>query len=370
MRSHARRRGPIFRAGGACCCRPRRPGTASAMLPLHSLAFAQPFSALLPSLQTRARAEPQVGSKRRHRAGAMCAARRPPRPLPPPAAVKAPAPWFGSLDHRSTIAILPPAGTAWERLQAMRRECRAVGLYRWPPHCNVFYPFLPARFVSRGRDVPQLREMSLAISKLPPFEVRLRNCDVFVHERSVTLILCPETRRLRADRGGNAAGVAEQWSGYRSPQNSITRLYAAVELASPEVAAQMRRCFVPHVSVARFSCKFVAHAWKARLNRDLARQPICFEVHAAHILTRSGSEPFQGTWDIPLRGSRKKCQPMVNFPDENLAPSDLKPYAHPSLREMFPLEYPATDSRRRKWPLVVYGRSLTSYKRRRLPWYR
>lgn len=311
------------------------------------------------------------------RPAAMCAASRPRQASPSSplgtqaaASTKFPAPWFGSLNHRSAVAVLPPRGAAWEQLQAMRRECRAVGVSRWPPHCNLVYPFLPAHLVDRGSDIPQLRKIASAISKLPPFEVRLQQCDIFRHQRSVTLILCPETRRFDK-RGDDGTSVGQLWRDNRSPRNLLCALYAAVERASPEVAAQMRQSFVPHVSVARFDSEDVAQAWKARLERDLAQRPIRFDVQAAHIILRRTDEPFQSMWDIPLRGAPAEICSGIGGLGETLLPSQLEPYEHPPLRDLFPLEYPvASDLPRRKWPLVVFGRPLNSYRRRRLPWYR
>ena len=40
--------------------------------------------------------------------------------------------------HSSTCALIPPE-EAWGQLQALRYQLEDSGLYRWPPHVNVYY---------------------------------------------------------------------------------------------------------------------------------------------------------------------------------------------------------------------------------------
>jgi 2'-5' RNA ligase superfamily len=46
-----------------------------------------------------------------------------------------------SKTHASTVALVPPEAS-WERIQRARYELQDKGLYRWPPHCNLLYPFV------------------------------------------------------------------------------------------------------------------------------------------------------------------------------------------------------------------------------------
>ena len=43
--------------------------------------------------------------------------------------------------HSSTIALVPP-DEAWETVQALRYTLEDKGVYRWPPHVNLLYPFV------------------------------------------------------------------------------------------------------------------------------------------------------------------------------------------------------------------------------------
>ena len=44
--------------------------------------------------------------------------------------------------HSSTVALVPPE-SVWAPLQQARLNLRDKGLYRWPPHLNLLYPFVP-----------------------------------------------------------------------------------------------------------------------------------------------------------------------------------------------------------------------------------
>eukprot|EP00961_Rhodomonas_salina_P236992 3203347-Rhodomonas_salina.1 len=52
--------------------------------------------------------------------------------------------------HHTTVALIPP-DEAWSSIQAawstqeLRAELKDKGLYRWPPHINLLYPFVPER---------------------------------------------------------------------------------------------------------------------------------------------------------------------------------------------------------------------------------
>jgi poly(A) polymerase len=46
-----------------------------------------------------------------------------------------------SKTHSSTVALVPPEDS-WAPIQRARYELQDKGLYRWPPHCNLLYPFV------------------------------------------------------------------------------------------------------------------------------------------------------------------------------------------------------------------------------------
>ena len=60
-----------------------------------------------------------------------------------------------------------------------------AGLYRWPPHANLLYPFLETGDAA----APKLRR---AARKIAPFRVRLASTGVFGGKRRGVLWLRPE----------------------------------------------------------------------------------------------------------------------------------------------------------------------------------
>lgn len=257
-------------------------------------------------------------------------------------------PWFSALDFRATIALVPPTdpdSSTFERLQEIRRDVRAIGLYRWPPHINICYPFLPPRLLETLAPAPQLIDIVTGISHLPAFYVRLRSLDIFVHKRSVTLIMCPET----------SLGPDGPWAHYRSPENMCSVVHRAVQSLYPDLI-HSDRPFRPHMSVARFGSLEIAQEWQAVISEELDLAPITFVCNAAHILARRGSEPFQGVWDVPLR--REGDDPRaVTIMSRSRAPD----YYHPHLHELYPCEYSPPPKRRvGKFLEHDFGRRLPS----------
>jgi hypothetical protein len=57
--------------------------------------------------------------------------------------------------HHTTVALIPP-DEAWPPIQQLRTQLRDKGLYRWPPHMNLLYPFVPEREFAEV--VPKLQE--------------------------------------------------------------------------------------------------------------------------------------------------------------------------------------------------------------------
>lgn len=253
-------------------------------------------------------------------------------------------PWFRSLDYRTTVALIPAVDSpAWLRIQEIRRDVRAIGLYRWFPHVNILYPFLPPRLLETATPQPQLLDIVTGISMLPAFFIRLRTLEVFIHRSSVTLFMCPDT----------SLTLDGSWEQYRSPENMCSIAFRAVQEMHPEIVCSSRP-FRPHMSVARFESLEVAQEWHDVLSRKLDADPIIFRVTAAHVLARRGTGPFQGVWDVPLRlegDDPRACTLMER--------SSLPEYYHPHLHELYPCEY-APPSKRQAGNIRTsdYGRQV------------
>ena len=89
--------------------------------------------------------------------------------------------------YETTVAIIPP-DEYWGSIQALRLQLRDSGLYRWPPHINLLYPFIPVKYFPDA--CSRLLE---AVREISPFDISLNELRLFKRKTSATLWLLPET---------------------------------------------------------------------------------------------------------------------------------------------------------------------------------
>jgi len=126
--------------------------------------------------------------------------------------------------HHSSVALIPP-DACWGPIQAVRLELRDKGLYRWPPHINLLYPFAPP-----GQQMEDaLADLAAAAAAVPPFDLRLDTLGTF---------------------GGRTRGVL--WAAPSDPRQlaALVALQDALQSAAPFFGDQQRvggGGFVPHM---------------------------------------------------------------------------------------------------------------------------
>ena len=79
--------------------------------------------------------------------------------------------------HTITVCIVPPpsATKAWSDITKARSMLRNPGLYRWPPHANMLYPFIDIKHDLKGV-VGKLRNVTRQCN---PFQVSLDTLGTF-----------------------------------------------------------------------------------------------------------------------------------------------------------------------------------------------
>ncbi|KAJ8606624.1 hypothetical protein CTAYLR_008380 [Chrysophaeum taylorii] len=192
------------------------------------------------------------------------------------------------LTHTTSCAMIPPEdGEAWRQMQVVRESLRDAGLYRWPPHCNLIYPMVPAK---RFDDVlPFLQE---ACKKVPPFRVRLAECGVFGGARRGVLWLRPDVV------GGDDSG--------ESPLVALQRKLRTA-LSQPE------KNFVPHLTLSHFESAEAA----LRAAETLEWTPVDFVVDEVHVMARQGDDgQFTLYHRLPLGG--------CSLPDSEILPRPFR----------------------------------------------
>ena len=150
----------------------------------------------------------------------------------------------------------------WAPIQAIRLSLKDKGLYRWPPHINLLYPFLPPDAFAEA--IPLL---SAALARMSGLEITLDALSCF---------------------GGRARGVLYAHPSSQEETEALRRLQACLQSAVPFCDEQQKRgVFVPHLTLAHFPSRDDAERAKEALLRDW--QPVTFRCDdAVHVMRRDG----------------------------------------------------------------------------------
>lgn len=203
-----------------------------------------------------------------------------PRCTPAPGLLAAVAMTMGEyrLVHTTALAIVPPE-PSWPPIQSARERLRDGGLFRWPPHINVFYPLVEPVYFERLAG-----QLAPALAQCAPFRVRLDTFRVFGTARRGVVWLEPSV--VGAD----------------PTEQPFARLYERLVEAAPEVR-QPRPAFVPHLTVTHTDSAESAQAIAEQMQAEWAeeRRSVEFEVAELAILCRSSAtQPFRLAWRLPL----------------------------------------------------------------------
>uniref|UniRef100_A0A6B2LBL6 Uncharacterized protein n=1 Tax=Arcella intermedia TaxID=1963864 RepID=A0A6B2LBL6_9EUKA len=113
-----------------------------------------------------------------------------------------------------------------------------------------------------------------------PFEVHLRNLNYFIHSKTVSLFLEPETEPPN------------------SFQNLLQRCMNVFPQCNDVLLKSKTKTYEPHMTIAKF---FSATDMKEELERIKANwKPISFKVKELYLLSRFGGNPFEVDKVIPL----------------------------------------------------------------------
>jgi len=171
---------------------------------------------------------------------------------------------------------------AWCKCQELRKRLKDSGLYRWPPHCNLVYPFVNAN--QFDEHVPALAE---ALSNMDAFDAKLTAPGVFYHKSGrATLFLRPE------------------------PIESFQMLQAKLQGAVPfchEQTSNHGGVFTPHLTIAHFDSHDDAREAEASLIAE-GPFPIHWRVGEIFLLSRDGPDAQFGVRRaISLRGDNESA---------------------------------------------------------------
>jgi 2'-5' RNA ligase len=185
------------------------------------------------------------------------------------------------LVHSTALAIVPPEGAAWEPIQSAREDLRDGGLFRWPPHINVRYPFVEPIYFERFAET-----VAPVLAQTEPFRVRLDRFGAFGGQKRGVLWLEPRVVDTREPPAADPFAELHE------------RLCAAV----PGVE-RTGRPFVPHMTLTHTGSRKYAQGLADELQAQWTAEAraVEFDVRELLILCRSSAtQPFRIAWRLPL----------------------------------------------------------------------
>mmetsp|Transcript_77335 Transcript_77335/g.136871 ORF Transcript_77335/g.136871 Transcript_77335/m.136871 type:complete len:462 (+) Transcript_77335:42-1427(+) len=166
----------------------------------------------------------------------------------------------------SALALIPD-GEQWPEIQAFR-VAHDREVHKWPPHMNIFYPFVPeADFESVAS------ALSHQLAQLKELRVRFCSMESF----GGTVFLKPECDE---DLG-------------------LAKLHAACKAAVPDIPENEKKPFTPHLTIGQFKGKARAEAFM----QSQAAISIETRISSVCLLARDSMQtPFRTVFRVMLGG--------------------------------------------------------------------
>ena len=194
----------------------------------------------------------------------------------------------GQKMHTSTVAIVPPEA-CWPPIQSARLDLRDKGLFRWPPHINLLYPYVPEEeFIAAA---PLLTD---ALASVGDFDITLDSLGTF---------------------GGRSRGVLYLCSTSVAEEQALQSLQRTLQDALPFCSEQQKQGrFVPHMTISHFRSRDEAEGAKEDLLRSW--QPLSFRTaDCIHMMRRlGGSGQFERSCTLRLGGGTASSPPLLFEP--------------------------------------------------------
>lgn len=186
--------------------------------------------------------------------------------------------------HSLTICMVPPAKfkDEWAQITKARTQLKDPGLFRWPPHANIMYPFIdmlePELYDDANIDKDEvifktLNTLQSVIEKFPPFKVSAASLGTFGGKGRGVLYLNPSS--LREESSSNDC------------KEPLVALQSELEGAFPDCNDQRKHGkYTPHMTLSHFPS--LESALEAKEQIEEWWTPIQFDVSEVYFLKREG----------------------------------------------------------------------------------
>ena len=228
--------------------------------------------------------------------------------------------------HHFTVCLVPPEREerVWQVLTHARTELRDAGLYRWPPHVNLLYPFCDpydsTNDSSDNNEAPVLDSdiigrLEAACRQVEPFQVQLRQFGTFGGSNRGVLWLYPLSSPPDSTRS----------------EEPLLRLQRLLEEQFPDCSEQRLvgedGCFKPHMTLSHYASRPEAQAAQDVLTSTTwwpkdedSLQFWVDEIYLMHRQGDTGGGQFERIASLPLGTNTRTTQfmqgPFQQMPKE------------------------------------------------------
>ena len=237
--------------------------------------------------------------------------------------------------HTMTVCMVPPPHnkSVWEAVTKARTELKDPGLFRWPPHANLLYPFLNIDPSNSDETIHEekFKLLGQAVSECEPFRVALDTFGTFGGTSRGVLFLHPRSFEIGAgnsdsDNDSNKPELGVNESTSAPYQEPLIALQSTLFRYFPECPDQHKQGkFTPHMTISHFTSLEGALEGKAKVESWWSPH-VEFDVTEIYLLKRVGDDgAFKIVATLPLGSAGKSLQvhtPPVAFPEMPLEEED------------------------------------------------
>jgi 2'-5' RNA ligase len=178
-----------------------------------------------------------------------------------------------------TVCMVPPpcAKQVWIDVTKARTDLKDPGLFRWPPHANLLYPFIEIK--ENLKDI--VDKLRNATKQCEPFRVSLDSLGTFGGKNRGVLWLYPRSSYSDDDAIHDND---------KNKQEPLIRLQALLEEAFPTCTDQRKSGqFTPHMTLSHFASLEDAQAAQSQIEAWWPRD-VSFDLSEVYLLQRKGDD--------------------------------------------------------------------------------
>ncbi len=191
-------------------------------------------------------------------------------------------------NHALTICMVPPPQykEQWAQITKARTDLKDPGLFRWPPHANILYPFIDIMEPKVEESETEVEEvlknlntLKNVLHKIAPFQVSIDSLGTFGGKHRGVLFLIPQSFRESTIK----RDIEEQ----DEEEEPLVTLQSVLQGAFPICHDQKKGGkYTPHITISHFPSLDTALEAKKKIEEWWT--PIEFTVDEVYFLKRKG----------------------------------------------------------------------------------